>query len=269
MKKIYTAALLLCSCFAQAQTGADYLRNKLYIVSTRYPYFDSAFKSSMTRLWTVSEIAGYVSPKEAGKLAKSPENSFAQPMLYTWSDNTGKGYSRSAHGIYFYQGKKKEPRIGLAEKTVYFGGDAGDNYDSAVYRLDLMVRGIVNEFKYANVKDSVRAIYNLTLLKKDKILLLNARNFSEKKKYENITADAFSNYPYKIEVASSQQIAAYIAAKDSRYVFAVPTVNDFSRAVELYDVATGFFIGFFERSGMLALPIRQKDVDHFVEKINK
>lgn len=264
------APLLVISLATFGQTGIVFLINKLYVVQTEYPYFDSCLKVIMRNTWNISEIGGFISRKELKELAKSKDNSFLDPTTHRWEVRSNMNSSRQFNAIFFYQGPRKTPDLKNITTYIYFGGEAGDNFDSCVYRLELMIRTVMNEFKNAASMDSVKRIYNLSLLKKKKILLVNTKFMNHSKKMlDNIAKDAFDNYPFKVEFASSTEIASYIKAKDKRYVLSCPVVNDQTRKVHLYDVETGFFIGSFERSGVFALPIRAKDVDGLVDLINE
>jgi hypothetical protein len=249
----------------------NFLKNKVYIVEADSKYgksFDSSFKAAMDEYWKLSEIGGYITRKELKSLDNSPSNSFIQPATDYWTDRTNMNSGRSASGVFLYVGKKKEP---FSEKfmSTWFGGWAGDNFDDAAYRAELMVRDLINQLTYYNSKDSLFKKYNPSLLKKKKILLINKRHIkNEKKRDDNITDDAFDDYPYKIKFASSEEIKEIIKNKDKRYVFAIPIVNDRTRLVHMYDVETAFFIGGFQRGGAIALPIRKKDVEKLVEIID-
>ncbi|MCW3093934.1 MAG: hypothetical protein JWP81_5003 [Ferruginibacter sp.] len=270
MKQLSTLFILsILSLVAFSQKDTVFLKNKLYIVETEYPLFNSALKEVMTRLWNISEIGGYITRKELKQMIKSKENSFVDPTVYYWRSNSNMNHDRSSGGIFFYHGKPKEPYLFTAEKVSYFGGWVGDNFDSAVYKLELMIRGVMNQFAYAGSMDSIQKKYNLSLLKKEKILLVNSKYFSDNKRDEVISKNAFEKYPYGVEIASSARIAEYIKAKDNRYVLAAPIVNDDTRMVQILDVETGLFLGGFQRSGMFALPIRSKDVESLIKLIEK
>jgi hypothetical protein len=271
MKKILFAAILLIfSLLTFSQTKKDFLKNKLYIVKSDRNYFDSALKEIMLRVWNISEIGGFISDKELKQMTTSAENSFLNAGRYNWTNNSNMNGARFTSGIYFYQGKskQKESFLGTAIAAFYFGGMIDENYDSAVYRLELMVRNVMTEFIYDGSADSIKKIYKLSMLNKKKTLLISSKCFSNRRKDEVITKNAFASYPYKFEVASPATIAGYIKSKDKRYALAVPVVNDATRTVGIYDVETGFYLGGFERSGMFALPIREKDVDVLIDGIS-
>lgn len=106
----------------------------------------------------------------------------------------------------------------------------GDNFDSCVYKLELMIRTARNSLKYFNSMDSIKKIYNFSMLKKEKILLVNTKYMNNRKRQDdNFSKNAFSSYPFKVKFVTSSQITEIIKSKDKNYVLAVPIVNDAAR----------------------------------------
>ncbi len=257
-----------CQKNTPLQASTDFLQNKLYVVATEYPAFDLALKEVMTKEWNVSTVGGYISRKELKEIRKSKGNSFVDPTTAHWDANNMNS-SRSASGIHFYQGgSSRTSDLKFVTHVAYFGGWTGDNYDSSIYRLQLMIRSMNSDYKYEKSQDSIQKIYKPSLLKKKKVLLLHDRYFSDRKREQVFEKNAMSNYRYNVKIVSASEIEELIKAKDPGYVFAVPIVNDATRMVYLYDVETGILIGKFARSGAFALPIRSKDVDSLIELIN-
>ena len=277
MKKILLPilfAMLALSSFSQKRCKdpdckTDFLKNKLYVVETENAYFDSALKANLATQWTASPIAGYISKKEFKHLRKSTDNSFLDPETYTWTDRSNMNGGRAATGLFFFRGDTYYPVLEPNVQSYELVGDyTGEGFDSCVYRLELMVRVRNNYYLYGNTADSGKVKYGMPALKK-KILLINQMFVNNKKKrMDCFTQDAFADYPYKVEFASSAKIAELIRTKNKQYALAVPIVNDVTRKVFIYDLETSAMMGGFERSGMLALPIRAKDVDDLVDKIH-
>jgi hypothetical protein len=271
MKKILFPSLLLLlsyNCISQKQI--EFLKNKIYIVKTDYPFLDSSLKEVMTRDWDLSEIGGYIDRKELKKMSKDETYSFLDPTTYNWWNNSNMNGARFASGLYFYYGKRKYSAFENVVNVEHFGDYAGDNFDSSVYKIELMIRTAKNSIKYFNKMDSIKKIYNFSLLKKQKTLLVNMKYMNNRKKQDdNFSKSAFSNYPYKVKFVTSAQITEFIKSKDKDYVLAVPIVNDAARGVNFYDIQTGFFIGYLERKGYAGPAlIREKEIDQLVENIN-
>jgi len=268
MKKNFSLLLFITfilSSTAFSQRDEEFLKNKLYIVQTESPAFDSALKSTLEQHWDVTEIGGYITRKELIKFKKSREHSFLVPAIYSWTNGS---IVKFRSGLFFFRGKKMEQQYAFPAGMAYFGGYAGDNLDGSIYRLELMIRSVNNTFKYRNSMDSVREIFKPSLLKK-KTLLVNSMHNKKGGLFYNFTEGAFKGYPYKIEFANTDRIAEIIKDKDEKYVFAVPIVNDDTRLVHLYDINTGFLLGGFKRKGLAALPVREKDVEELIELINE
>ena len=245
----------------------DFLKNKLYVVQSEDARFDSALKNAVNKIWKLSEIGGFISRKELKEMTKSSNNSFLDPTTRYWEESYNSNSGRKATGLYFYQGKPKDPYLRYSINVVYCFAYAKDNFDSVSYASEILVKSAINDFKYYHAKDSIQKKYGLALLKGKKTLLINTK-YIYNKKYNLIQKDAFAEYPYKIEYASSEEIEKYIAENNPKYVLAFPVFNDITRQVNMYDLETGFSLGGFQRNGLMGYPIRDKDVEKLVDAIN-
>lgn len=84
----------------------EFLKNKIYIVKTDYPFLDSSLKEIMTRDWDLSEIGGYIERKELKKMSKDESNSFLDPTQYNWWNNSNMNGARFASGLYSIMGNE-------------------------------------------------------------------------------------------------------------------------------------------------------------------
>lgn len=204
-------------------------------------------------------------------MRKSTENSFLEPAKYTWYESRSYNMNneRMAFLMAFFQGNTDYPTAGLnLERSFLLEGYKDEQFDTAIYRLKLLIRTCNNSYKYANSLDSIKKNYGMAFLKK-KILLINNRDIHSKKvRGDMYEPDAFENYSYKVEFASSSKIEEIIKTKNKNYVLGVRILSDGGSGVSMYDVETGFYLGSFDKKGWPGA-IRSKDVEILEEKINE
>lgn len=266
--KIFFLFLLAMVNILFAQSVDGFLKNKLYIVQSGKTYFDSSLNEIMRRTWDISEIGGIVTRKEYSELCKDADKSFLNPSEATWDIAGFQNGRRSAPGLYCYTGGKKNPGISDAVTMIHFGGYVGGNYDSAVFRLELMVRNIMSTLKYSQKADSLSAIYKLSLLANSKILLINIRDTHESRHVlPLIPVRNMAGYPFKYEFALPEQIAQYIREKSNKYFLITPVLNDMDMGSKIYDVETGIYVGEVSKKKKRTVPLSRKGIEDFVALI--
>ena len=195
-----------------------------------------------------------------------------QPAKFTWyiSRSSNMNNERMAVLLGFFRGHTVYPTLYQLEleSMEFLEGYSDVQFDTSIYRLNLIIRGRNNYYKYANSIDSINKKYTLGLLKK-KILLINERYRHDKKTKKDLyEPDAFENYSYKVKFSTSSEIEDIIKNKDKKYVLGVRLGNDLGSGVFIFDVDTGFYLGSFDKKGWPGA-IRSKDVEILEDKINE
>ena len=279
MKKLFL--LIFCitflyPCFSQKRCEypacrVDFLKNKLYIVQTGKPQFDSALKVAMAEEWTVSSIGGYISKKELEEMKRSNGNSFLEPAKYNWYIPKSPS-EREEHGacvLNFFEGHTVYPSVYINYESIdLLEGYPDEQFDAAIYRLKLIIRGRNNYYKNTDAKSSISKKDGMALLKK-KILLINERYIHNADTKDDVyEPGAFDNYHYKVEFAAAAKIEAIIKAKDYEYVLGVRLANDLGSGMFMFDVETGIALGSVDTKGWQGA-IRVRDVEMLEKKINE
>ena len=273
---LFACTFLLYSSFAQKRCAypackVDFLKNKLYIVQTGQPLFDSALKEAVTEEWTVSPVGGYITKTVFDAMKRLDGNSFLEPAKYNWYIPKSPS-EREEHGacvLNFFEGHTVYPSAYINYESIdLLEGYPANTFDATIYRLKLIIRGRNNYYKNTGAATTAGKTNALSVLKR-KILILNEQDFHHADSSANLyEPDAFAQYHYKIELAASDKIEKIILSKDSNYVLAVRLVSDLGSGVFLFDVSTGISLGNLNTKDWPG-PIRANNVEMLEQKINE
>jgi hypothetical protein len=280
-KYLVVIVLILFSCASKhaAQEGralvedrAEYVSNKIYIISTKSPFYDSALKRAVLKFWKSSELLGFVTPSSAKKLKKKKGFSFIETFNNTFvreysivPNSTSRSYTYYPMlTIRFFLGGKRE---------MYSSNFDFDYFerviDSAAYRLPIIIKNC-NDLLTGQMP--AKKSSEIELLRK-KTLILARESFNKVKirgKLVNaVDEDIFQNYPFKYEIASKEKISRLINEQDGNYLFAFPISNPTEGSLAIVDLEDFRRVCSIEKSWRNKFPVDKKDLTELISKLKE
>lgn len=250
---------------------ADFIKNKLYIVQTGLPSFDSALKIAITNEWTVSQVGGYISKKEFETLKRLDGKSFLEPAVNSWyiPKSPSQREEHSACALSFFEGHTVYPSTYINYESIdLLEGNSTESFNASIYRLSLIIRGRNNYYLSGDTKRDDAKGNGLSFLKAKTLLISDNAVHNSSTKLNLFEENAFANYQYKIALADDDKIRAVIQSKDSNYVLAVRLVNGLGSGLLFLDVATGSELGKLITSEWTGA-IRSTEVEMLEQKIKE